>query len=267
MGIAGCGTTSIIGRAPGVSVAFPLRCHSWSCPRCAPPMRRRLTALAAAASPTTMLTLTASVTAHRTPAAAFHSLRQAWPRFVHRLRRLRPNDEIAYLWVWETTAAGYPHLHVLLRAPYIPHRWISRTWATLARSPVVDIRAVRGSDAAAHYVAKYLTKRLDAPPGYRRWGASPGFLPEAFRRPPPDQPSPFAWEWSDLPLAAVEAAWRALFQQVAYWPEDLLIALSGASRSSAAVATLGPMLAGRSPPAWPHRILNGPVLSRLTTPL
>lgn len=236
MGAAACGSTSIVGHGHGVHVAFPMRCRSWDCNRCGPPMRRRLTTLAAGASPTTFLTLTASVLAHRTPEAAFRHLRTAWPRFIHRLRRYRPDADIQYLWVWETTRAGFPHLHVLLRAPFIPQRWLAATWQALAGSPVVDIRAVHDEQHAATYVAKYLTKRLQAPRGYRRWGASAGFLPEPFRMANTDKDPHMTWEWSEQGIAAIQAAWRAIYPLSVALGEDLALAFTdlGADRYGAA---------------------------------
>lgn len=201
-------------------------------------MRRRLTTLAAGSGATAFLTLTASVQAHRTPLAAFQSLRRAWPRLVQRMRRLRPHDSIEYLWVWETTRAGFPHLHVLLKAPFIPKRWLSRQWQELAGSPIIDIRRIDDSERAAFYVAKYLTKRLDAPPGFRRWGSSAGMLPEPMRPPSEDKDPNLTWEWSPDGIAAIQAAWSVLFPLSVSVPDSLAIGLTDVGMSRKGVLSL-----------------------------
>jgi len=63
-----------------------------------------------------------------------------------------------YVKVREYTRAGLPHLHVILRGPWLPVSWLSRVWAEIHLSPIVDIRAVRGSVGAASYLAKYMGK-------------------------------------------------------------------------------------------------------------
>lgn len=227
-------------------------------------MRRRLTTLAAGSHATAFLTLTASVQAHATPLAAFKSLRKAWPRLVQRMRRLRPHDSIEYLWVWETTRAGFPHLHVLLKAPFIPKRWLSRQWQELTGSPIVDIRRIDDSERAAFYVAKYLTKALNAPPGFRRWGSSAGFLPEPMRTPNPDKDPYLTWEWSPDGIAAIEAAWRVLFPASVAIPGELVIALSDVGASRNGVASLRRLMDVHPPPREHLATLNAFVIHTLS---
>jgi len=51
------------------------------------------------------------------------------------------------------------HLHVLVRGAWIPHAELARVWeACTAGSNIVDIRFVRCTEAAAHYVCKYVSK-------------------------------------------------------------------------------------------------------------
>jgi len=144
-------------------------------------MRRRLTRLTADSAPTLFLTLTCAPAKHADRESAFRAMGAALPRLFKRIRRAFPRERIEYLAVWEVTKAGWPHLHVVARGPYIPQRWLSHHWQQLTGAPIVDIRAVRGSRDAARYVAKYLTKALTAPPGVRRWRASRAFLLERMR--------------------------------------------------------------------------------------
>jgi hypothetical protein len=58
----------------------------------------------------------------------------------------------------ERTKAGEPHLHILLRAPFIPQDWIAEAMAELSGSPVCWIEAIANTRSAIRYVTKYVTK-------------------------------------------------------------------------------------------------------------
>ena len=75
-----------------------------------------------------------------------------------RIRRRFPAHKIAYFAVREATVRGWPHIHVALRAPYIPWEWLTETWQKLTGSPGVDIRAIYKAGNAAKYLAKYIGK-------------------------------------------------------------------------------------------------------------
>lgn len=83
-------------------------------------------------------------------------IRASFRALVMRLRRRRVLT--GYIRVLEFTQAGEPHLHVLLRGGYICQVLLSRAWAEIHHSPIVDIRAVRSPRGAAGYLGKYLVK-------------------------------------------------------------------------------------------------------------
>ena len=108
-----------------------------------------------------MLTLTTS----REAFDAGKDIQRSFRALVMRLRRR--NLCTGYVRVVEFTRAGLPHYHVIVRGGYIPQWWLSRVWAEIHLSPVVDVRAVRGRAGGAAYLAKYLGK--DARSRYS-WG-------------------------------------------------------------------------------------------------
>lgn len=63
-----------------------------------------------------------------------------------------------YMAFVEATKSGAPHLHILLRAPYIPQRWISQVMQREIGSPIVWIERITKTKQAIAYVAKYVTK-------------------------------------------------------------------------------------------------------------
>lgn len=121
------------------------------------------------------MTLTCSRRQYPSPLVAFRSLSQAIPVLMKRLRRSFPDNRIEYFCVWESTASGWPHVHVLFRGPYIPQRCLSSHWQELTGSPVVDIRRVYTRAQVASYLSKYLTKQPDVPYGHRRFRTSRAF--------------------------------------------------------------------------------------------
>lgn len=170
---------------------LPLPCRSWNCQYCAPQRRRQLMAQAAAGEPNKLLTLTVNVAHGETPAERRDLLHEAWRNLVKRIgrqfaleparrwslktSRRTPEKESAirritaktlakevqsvpYFAFLEKTKRGEPHLHILLRLPFVPQDWISEQMADLARSPVVWIEAIKGAKHAVAYVTKYVTK-------------------------------------------------------------------------------------------------------------
>jgi len=153
-----CREWTLVKHLPEYRYARPLKCRSWSCEFCRPDRRRKLLAQAAAGNPTRFVTLTVNPAIGTDPADRLDKLANAWRIIVKRLRRKWPNAEIEYLCVVEETKAGEPHLHILLRSPFIPQALLSSYMAELTGSPVVDIRKVGDVHKAVAYVAKYIAK-------------------------------------------------------------------------------------------------------------
>lgn len=144
-------------------------------------MRNRLVHLVEQAPPDRMLTLTIDPSKYENP---YHAARRmAWGlgRLVAQMRRWATSQPTEYLAVWERTKAGWPHLHVLLRGPFIPQHLVSRWWNSLTQSPIVYFTHLAGARTAARYVAKYLTKDPDPFSNGRALRASRHFLVEPMR--------------------------------------------------------------------------------------
>jgi len=147
-------------------------------------------------------------------------------RLFKRLRRRFPTHHIEYALVWETTKKGWPHAHILLRAPFIPQPILSRLWAALTGAYIVDVRKVDSRAHAAAYVTKYLTKSPEVPAGFRRFRTS-----RLYSAPPPrgtlrDYLSVDAFVRSAQPIGALLLEFTALgWHWQTHWPD---LYLSGA---------------------------------------
>jgi len=153
-----CREWVLVKHSPEERHAKLLVCRSWSCEYCRPLRRQRLMAQAAGGEPTRFLTLTINPKVGTSPENRLHLLADAWKVVVKRLRRKYQNKEVEYLAVVEETKNGEPHLHILLRSPYISQGYLSRAFAELLDSPIVDIRRIRTLQEVIRYVAKYITK-------------------------------------------------------------------------------------------------------------
>lgn len=61
-----------------------------------------------------------------------------------------------------TRCRWHVHLHILCEGKYCPQAALSDAWhAVTGDSKIVDIRAVNSSNAAIHYITKYVTKVID----------------------------------------------------------------------------------------------------------
>jgi len=138
--------------------AKPLPCRSWNCETCAEMRKGQLMAQAASGEPVRFLTLTVNPEVGEDPDDRMKMLAWAWRTCVKRLRRLYGPTAIEFLAIVEQTKAGEPHLHILLRSPYIPQKLISKCMEDLINAPIVDIRIIRSQREVIRYVAKYLTK-------------------------------------------------------------------------------------------------------------
>lgn len=87
---------------------------------------------------------------------AGRDIRQSWRVLLQRLRRRSLCS--GYVKVMEYTKAGLPHLHLVIRGPWLSQSWLSQQWAEIHLSPIVDVRRVQRKDGAASYLAKYMGK-------------------------------------------------------------------------------------------------------------
>jgi len=174
-----CREYTLVKHFAGFVHCKPLTCRSWGCEYCAPQRRTRLMAQAASGAPQRFLTLTVNPTVGSDPDDRLLRLSAAWRTCVKRLRRLYGQHTIQYLAVVEATDRGEPHLHILLRSPYIPQQLLSSIMAELIDSPIVDIRKIKSTRELIRYVAKYITK---APhhfgTGKRYWSSQSWELPQ-----------------------------------------------------------------------------------------
>ncbi len=166
--------------------------------------KRRLLRRLDGVETTGLMTLTCRPDVWLNPPQAFQGMSRAVNLLVKRIRRQWPNHRCEYFLVWERTAKGWPHAHLLIRAPYIPQHWLSAQWLTLTKAPIVDIRPIKDPLNVASYITKYLAKDPYVPQGMKRYRMSQGFLAAIQALPPELASRPTNWRL--VPSSALELA-------------------------------------------------------------
>lgn len=152
------------------------RCKGWKCPHCGPRRLKKLAKDAYLGRPTAFLTLTVNPAAFKCRASAAQALVVSFRRLREEIQRTRKLGPIPFIAVFEATEAGWPHLHILWRGPYVPQKWISNFMARRHDSPIVDIRKIRNRKSAAGYVAKYVGKAPHQFGGCKRYWRNSAYI-------------------------------------------------------------------------------------------
>lgn len=156
-------------RQTGEIRAGRIWCKSWKCEHCAPIRRKQLQAQAAAGKPSTLITVTSPYGSHASADEAARAIVQAWRLTLQAGQREKRFERIQYIAVFEETKRGWPHLHILARAPFIEQAWLSRTLEHFGAGAIVDIRRIYNARHAARYVAKYVSKAPQRYEGCKRY--------------------------------------------------------------------------------------------------
>lgn len=175
-----CCTGSLIGSSPDGSVVevVPLFCHKWQCPRCRKHKAGHWRQVAKSGNPERFITLTLRHEPHKFVYQYVRKIKEAFPKLVKRIRKI--HGEFEYLLIFELTKKGVPHVHILSRGGFIPQAWLSKEWAALTGSFIVDIRRIRRKGDISSYITKYMGKAISDVAsklnGYRIIQKSQGFV-------------------------------------------------------------------------------------------
>jgi hypothetical protein len=98
-------------------------------------------------------------------------------------------DALPFLAVFERHDSGYPHLHIVARAPWIDQNWLSACMIDIADSPIVDVRRAKSKRQVSSYVTKYVGKdsaRFHRTKRY--WSSRDYCLDPSLKEKPPAEP-------------------------------------------------------------------------------
>lgn len=196
-----------------------LHCRSWSCVDCMPLRLSKLKKQAVGGDPSTFLTLTVNPNHGQSPAERARELVDAMRIMLKRARRKFTKRTIEYLAVFEETKRGEPHLHMLLRAPYIPQKWISEQMDELIKAPIVDIRQVKSARLVARYVAKYVAKGPKSFGTLKRYWMTRGYDMSALPKVKRDEEWGSGWRVVQEPVFLLAEQYKSMYLNVV-WVSD-----------------------------------------------
>lgn len=215
-GVHMCGHLTLIAEDQSRVKLQRVRCHTWTCPRCAPRRKKRLFKEAITGRPNRLITLTVRPDQFRTPHEAARALSLAWRRCRDTLKRYHGHSEIESLAVFERHKSGWPHLHILVRSRFISQRWLSQYMGNRINSPIVDVRQIKTRKMAAAYVTKYLTKNPEKFRGTKRYWRTAAYSPSRKKK----QKSPLHWRLSPAKIECWLHRAGVLESPHAVWPHE-----------------------------------------------
>lgn len=164
----GCGGSVLEKRSDGELAVIPVLCDTWACKLCGPRKAAWLIRELKLAQERYHLDYfwTLTVWTEQCTAERSYELVKYWWSLLRR-RLGRAYGKFSFVWIQESTKAGYAHLHLFCS--------LDVTWAELSAlwlevtggSYIVDVEPVE-SERASSYLAKYCTEqaRQRAEPGY-----------------------------------------------------------------------------------------------------
>lgn len=183
-----------------------------------------------------MITLTLRHARGDNPELHLNELHRGWRLLRRCVCRALKIKKFPYGLVIEPHQDGNPHMHILVRLPYISKAFLKTKWEMITESFEVKINRVKSRAGAARYVTKYLTKEFCAIGTRRIVCFSRDWRTEKWERPPA------RCTWSDTrQLTGVCFAAMLSLLQLHGW-----VILSSERGEMIALDPHG----GRDPPLW-----------------
>ena len=205
-----CGEWTAVKEAPREHVAVTLRCRSWTCDDCSIMRKRKLIAQGIGGKPTKFLTLTSRKRDDMDEYEAAIELSRAWRVLRKRIMRKFKLSKLPFLAVFERHKSGWPHMHLLLRMPFISQKWLSKQMKELCDGPVVWIEHLWDSKKAAAYCAKYCSKCTQKIGTSKRYWQSKDYDLRNKNRGKALDISSSPWEVSDFSLQSFADCWKKM---------------------------------------------------------
>lgn len=167
-----CSDTIIVNANLIEGRAHVLRCKRWSCETCRQYNRLKVMHAAKRGQPNLFLTLTCNPQRWNSPDEAARDMKRGLVLLRRRIARRWGVKNLPFIVVYEKTKAGWPHMHLLLRAPYMHWKILRAMWREISGAHQVDVRFIKKSSQVLFYVTKYIGKELHAFEGCKRWWRS-----------------------------------------------------------------------------------------------
>jgi len=161
-----------------------------------------------AGAPDTFLTLTTRRNSYGSPEIAALAMSHAWRCLRLRIIRKYRLARLPFLAVFEKHVSGWPHMHLLMRAPFIDYAWLKAQWIDLTGSSVVRIERIYNKRKASGYCAKYCSKAVHKIGTAKRYWQSADYDQREPYEPEHKGGDDGVWEIRRTPFKRIIAAWK-----------------------------------------------------------
>jgi len=152
-----------------------LKCKRWKCEICNPDNRWKVMCKARDGLPNLFLTLTVSDKGYEDENAQARDMKRGLVLLRRRIEAHWGIKNIPFIVVFERHKRGQPHMHLLLRAPYLHQKVLLGMWRDIMGSGGVNTKFVKNKEKILFYITKYIGKDLAHFEGCKRWWRSQNF--------------------------------------------------------------------------------------------
>ena len=181
-----CSDRTLVNANSAVGEIAALKCKRWSCENCNADNRWRVMQQAKRGAPDLFMTLSHIEGSKLTPDEAARDMKRGLVLLRRMIERRFGIKNIPFIVVFEKTKKGWPHMHLLLRGPYMHWQVLRGMWKQITGAFEVDVRRIPRKEQVLFYITKYLGKDLHAFAGCKRWWKSQNYLSEPDDRPLPE---------------------------------------------------------------------------------
>lgn len=164
-----------------------LRCKRWDCEICKPFNRMRVMHAAKNGRPNLFMTLTCDHKKYSSPSEAARDMKRGLVLLRRMIERRWKVKNVPFIVVFEAHESGWPHMHLLLRAPYMHWKVLRGMWEHITGAFQVHVSEIKTIGQALFYVTKYIGKDLGKFDGCKRWWRSHNYnqIDEKHEKPRP----------------------------------------------------------------------------------
>lgn len=152
-----------------------LKCKRWTCDICNPDNRWKVMQRAKYGKPNVFMTLTVPPHKYADKDEAARDMRRGLVLLRRRIAKKWNIENIPFLVVFEAHKSGWPHMHLLLRARYMPWTILRAMWKDIMGAGSVDVRFIKDTGRVLQYIVKYIGKDLGKFEGCKRWWRSQNY--------------------------------------------------------------------------------------------
>ena len=152
-----------------------LKCKRWTCDICNPDNRWKVMQRAKYGKPNVFMTLTVPPHKYADKDEAARDMRRGLVLLRRRIAKKWNIENIPFLVVFEAHKSGWPHMHLLLRAKFMPQQILKAMWKDIMGAGSVDLRFIKDTGRVLAYIVKYIGKDLGKFEGCKRWWRSQNY--------------------------------------------------------------------------------------------